>query len=427
MDWTSSAWIILTGALVAASSGLLGCFLVLRRLSLLGDAISHAVLPGIVIAFLLTKSTTSLPIFAGAIILGLITTFAVQALSERGVQGDAAMGVTFTSLFALGVVLISVFAAQKDLDLDCVLYGEIAYTPWDRLMIGGKPFTSVPEAVWINGGLLILNILILGLFYKEFKICAFDPEMATAVGINVTAMHYLLMSMVSVTTVGAFDSVGAILVVAMLIVPGATAYLLTDRLERMLLIAMAVGLLSSLLGYFMARSLDCSIAGAIATVCGLLFALAFLCSPAHGLVTRAVGRRQMRRRVADEDVLLWAGRRLEAEPAPEFTARELSQGQEWLLSEATAVTSRLARGGFLTARDDRYGLTDTGRARALDLLRRHRLYESYLDDLGYPGDHLHAAADRVEHHLSPALTTAMDAATRYPERDPQGKPIPPAE
>lgn len=286
-------WIILTGALVASACSLVGCFLVLRRLAMLGDAISHAILPGIVIAFLISSSRTSPTLFLGAVLLGLLTSFIVQALSQGGVYGDAAIGVTFTSLFAVGVVLVSLFAGHVDLDLDCVLYGEIAYTPFDTLSWAG--LSLGPRPVWVTGGLLLLNLAVVSLFYKEFKICAFDPQMAAAVGINVTAMHYLLMGLVSVTTVGAFESVGAILVVAMLIVPAATGYLLADRLEWMLALSVAVGIASALLGYLMARWLDCSIAGAMATVSGLLFLLAFLFAPRHGVISRRLAYERLRR------------------------------------------------------------------------------------------------------------------------------------
>jgi manganese/zinc/iron transport system permease protein len=421
MSWTDSAWIVITGALVAGSCGLLGCFLVLRRLSMLGDAISHAVLPGIVVAFMLTHSRASLPMFIGAAVVGVLTALIVQSLSRGGVQSDAAMGVTFTSLFALGVVLVSRYTGMVDLDQECVLYGDIVYTPYDTWTVAGL---TMPRAVWINGGLLLLNLAFIGALFKELKICAFDPEMAAAVGINVAAMHYLLMAMVSVTTVGAFESVGAILVVAMLIGPGATAYLLTDRLERMLGLAVGIGALSSLLGYLVSRWLNCSPAGAMAALGGVLFAAAFLFSPSHGVVTRMVAQRGLRKRVADEDVLLWAGRRLESAPNG-FAARELSQAQEWLPAETGLVLRRLVRAGFLAGGPDTYELSQPGKARALELLRRHRLYESYLGELGYPQDHLHDPADRVEHHLSPALTAAMDAEIDHPARDPQGKPIPP--
>lgn len=420
---TDALLIILTASLVAASCGLLGCFLVLRRLSMLGDAISHAILPGIVIAFLFTQRISSLPMFIGAVILGLLTSVIVQALSRGGVQGDAAMGVTFTALFAIGVVMVSSPALRNtDLDVECILYGDLLYTPLDRILVGD--YDLGPKALWVAGFLLLLNSLFLALFYKQFKICAFDPGMAAAVGINVAAMHYLLMGLVSITTVGAFESVGAILVVAMLIVPGATAYLLTDRLERMLLISLGVGALSALLGYLLASRLDASIAGAMATVAGLLFALALLFSPRHGIVSRRVAQTRLRRQVAEEDVLLWAIRRTETEAAPAFTVAELSRGVERLPADAAAAANRLARSGDLRAEGGRYTLSEAGRVHATDLLRRHRVYESYLGELGYPTDHLHEAADRVEHFLSPALTAAMEAAARHPERDPQGKTIP---
>lgn len=424
-DFGVSGWIILTGSLVAASCGFLGCFLVLRRLAMLGDALSHALLLGIVGAFLATSSRAAVPLFIGAVIVGLLTSFFVQSLSQGGVQGDAAIGVTFTSLFALGVVLVSMFAGSVDLDMECVLYGEIAYTPFDLLEVGGRSLG--PRPVWINGGLALLNLLVVGLLYKELKICAFDPAMAAAVGINVTLMHYLLMGLVSVTTVGAFESVGAILVVAMLIVPGATAYLLTDRLERMLGIAVGVGVLSSVAGYFIAQRLDCSIAGAMATVSGLLFMVAFLFSPNHGVVSRKVAQGRLRKRVAEEDLLLWAVRRRETVQAGSFSAKEISLGQGWLPSEAASVAGRLERLGMLARSGGGFILTPSGLARATEFLRRHRLYETHLSELGYPQDHLHAAADRVEHHLSAEVTEAIDAAVRHPERDPQGKPIPPPE
>lgn len=389
---------------------------------MLGDAISHAVLPGVVIAFVLSQSKGSFTMFIGAVIMGLLTTFLVQYLSERGIEGNAAIGVVFTSLFAVGVVLVSTYGEHIDLDLDCVLYGEIAYSPFDTLILGGN-FLG-PKPVWINGGLLLSNVVILGLLYKRFKICAFDPGMAAAVGINVSAMHYLLMGMVSVTTVGAFDSVGAILVVAMFIVPGATAYLLTDRLSHMLVIAFVVGVLSAFGGYQMARWLDCSIAGAMATVCGGYFLLAALVSPRHGVVTRAFARWNFGRRFVEEDLLLWAWRRKERMVKENFTIRELEGDRNWSFKKAAAIVGRLVRSGSLSIREETYRLTEKGLSYTRDLVRRHRLYESYLHEIGYPTDHIHGPADRVEHHLTPRVVDALAEATHDPGVDPQGRPIP---
>lgn len=285
-----SLWIILTGVLAAGACALVGCFLVLRRMAMLGDAISHAVLPGIAIAFLLSGSRAPLPMLLGAGALGVLTTFAIETLHRRGrLQQDASIGVTFTWLFALGVILITLYAGQVDLDQECVLYGEIAYVPLDQWVTGAGTVLG-PRAVWTLGTLFLLNLTFVVVGYKELKVTAFDPALATSLGISATLWHYLLMGMVSLTTVGAFESVGAILVVAMLVVPASTAYLLTERLSRMLVLAVLLGATSSVGGYLVASWMNGSIAGAIAVVAGAQFVLALLFSPTRGVLARRFGR-----------------------------------------------------------------------------------------------------------------------------------------
>jgi manganese/zinc/iron transport system permease protein len=286
-----AAWVMLTGSLVGISCGVIGCFLIIRKMAMLGDAISHSVLLGIVSAFLISNSFDSIAMLVGATIAGILTAFLVQLFHQSGVQSDAAIGVVFTSLFAFGVILVSVFAKKVHLDLEHVLYGEIAYVPWDTIVIWGAELG--PKAVWLIGGVLFFSLTVIGMIYKEIKICSFDSQLAVAVGIPVMFIHYVLMGLVSLTTVASFESVGAILVVAMLIVPGATAYLLTDRLSVMLGISALVGVLSSVLGYGLATLLDASIAGAMATVAGILFALAFLFSPTHGLLFKRLAQRSI--------------------------------------------------------------------------------------------------------------------------------------
>lgn len=279
-------YIIATATLFSIACGLLGCFLVLRRMAMVGDAISHAVLPGIVIAFLLSGSRDPFTMIIGAGILGLFTSFLIEFLHRRArLQTDAAIGVTFTSLFALGIILISLYAGQVDLDQECVLYGEIAYVPID-LWITGDGTIMGPRALYIAGFLLMVVGLFLLLGYPYLHVTTFDPDYAATIGISVGLWHYLLMGAVSMTTVSAFESVGAILVVALFVVPPATAYLLTDKLRRMLLLTMILSLITSVLGYYLAVAIDGSIAGAIVTVAGALFGLAFLFSPTHGLLRR---------------------------------------------------------------------------------------------------------------------------------------------
>ena len=283
--------IILTGALAAGACALVGCFLVLRRMAMLGDAISHAVLPGIALAFLLSSSREPLPMLIGAAALGMLTAVVTEWLHRQGrLQQDAAIGVTFTWLFAIGVILISAFAGQVDLDQECVLYGEIAYVPWDPWRTAAGVDLG-PRAVWILGGAFLLNAAWIALAWKELKVCSFDPELAASMGIPVALFHYALMAATSITTVTAFESVGAILVVAMLVGPAATAYLWTDRLSAMIAIALATGVASAAGGYALARALDGSIAGAMAVVIGLLFAVSVLFSPRHGVLSRWWRRR----------------------------------------------------------------------------------------------------------------------------------------
>ncbi|MGN8769575.1 metal ABC transporter permease [Paenibacillus barengoltzii] len=285
-------WIILTGTLVAATCGILGCFLVLRKMAMVGDAISHSVLPGIAIAFLVSSSRDSLLMLIGAAVLGLITVFFIQMLQQSGLQSDASIGIVFTALFAVGVILISRNASHIDLDLDCVLFGEIAYVQWDTWIWNG--YDMGPIAVWMLGGTLLIVLAAILLFYKQFKLCAFDPALAAAIGIPVALFHYLLMGLVSLSTVASFESVGAILVVGMLIIPASAAYLLTDRLSVMIGYSVLIGAISAAGGYYAAKWLDASIAGSMVTVAGGLFLLAFLFSPKHGLIAR-FGRKQRKR------------------------------------------------------------------------------------------------------------------------------------
>lgn len=268
-------WIILTGSLVAVTCGLLGCFLVLRRMSMVGDAISHAVLPGIVIAFLLSGSRETLPMLLGAGGTGLLATFLIEYFHRRaGLQTDAAIGVVFTFLFAIGIILITAFAGQVDIDQDCVLYGEIAYVPIDLWVTAGGTVMG-PRPVYILSAVLLLVAVFIRIGYKELKLTSFDPAFASALGISTALWHYLLMGAVSITTVSAFESVGAILVIAFLIGPPATAYLLTHDLKRMLAITAALGIFIAFAGYWMAYGLNASIAGCMAVVTGVCFVTVF--------------------------------------------------------------------------------------------------------------------------------------------------------
>ena len=279
-------WIILAGSLVATSCGLLGCYLILRKMAMVGDAISHAVLPGIVIAFLISGSRDSFTMLIGAGLIGVLTTFLIEFFHTKGkLQSDASIGVTFTWLFAIGVILVSLYTSKVDIDQDCVLYGEIAYVPLD-VWITGSGLNLGPKTIYVSASVLVIVILFITFGYKELLITTFDPALASALGISTALWHYLLMGAVSLTTVASFESVGAILVVALLVAPAGTAYLLTTNFKKMMVISAILGVVISILGYYLAVWVNGSIAGAMATVAGLLFGLAFLFSPSEGILIK---------------------------------------------------------------------------------------------------------------------------------------------
>ncbi len=268
-------YIILTAFCIALSCGTLGSFLILRKMAMVGDAISHSVLPGIVIAFLISGSRNNIPMLIGAAVVGVLTTVLIELLHKKArLQEDASIGVTFTWLFAIGVILISAFTGQVDLDQECVLYGEIAYVPLD-LIITESGISLGPRALWISGGMALLVLVFVRVGYKALVITTFNPDYAKALGISTLIWHFIFMGLVSLTTVISFESVGAILVVALLIAPPAAAYLLTGQLKKMLFYTSIISLLISVGGYALATWLNGSIAGAMATVAGILFAGAY--------------------------------------------------------------------------------------------------------------------------------------------------------
>jgi manganese/zinc/iron transport system permease protein len=265
--WTTQlgmyGWIILMGFLVTAVCGAVGNFLILRRMSLMGDALSHSVLPGLIVAFLLANSRSTLAMFLGAVSAAVLMTVLIEGITKLSrVKADAAMGVVFSTLFAIGVILISQYARQVDLDQDCVLNGEIAllqFTP--RFTLGGVTLGPVPVVRMALVGLLVAGGIVV--FYRPLLVSSFDPNLAASIGVNTRAVHYALMCAVSIVVVSAFESVGAILVIGMLILPGATASFLTHSLPMRLLLSVVHAALSAVLGVHAAIWLNCSIAGAI--------------------------------------------------------------------------------------------------------------------------------------------------------------------
>lgn len=278
--WTLGSWMwrgTLAGALAAIPCAMIGVFLYLRRLSLTADALTHVALPGIVAAFLLTGSIEPLPMLLGAVSMGLIASFSIESLARHpAVRSDSAVGIVFTAFFAAGVIALSVFVEDAHIDTQCVLFGDVLGVSDDTLWLLG-----------VTSPLIVAGVLVC---FRWLSIVSFDEGMARNLGIPVALVHYGLMTAASVTTVAAFEAVGAILAVAMIIVPAATAHLFADRLQTMLAVAVAHGVASAVFGMYCAIWFDVSAAGAIVCVGGMLYILAFLFAPRHGLVSRAMKR-----------------------------------------------------------------------------------------------------------------------------------------
>ena len=301
-------WRALMGFLVITACGLVGNYLILRRMALIGDAISHSVLAGIAIAFLLTHSLGTLPMMLGALAAGLVTVGLIEFIHRKSrVKQDAAIGIAFTSLFAVGVILIHTQMKGTHFDADCVLYGDLmavgqslASVELSPLLAGKLRATGLTGETVLQGNELFLApsqvlrmavvtlvvIVLARLFYKELLVTSFDSALAVSLGINATAIHLGLMSILSIVVVSSFDAVGAILVIAMLILPGATAHLLTQRLPVILWLTAAYALLSSVLGVHLARWIDCNIAAAMVVAGAALFVLAWIFSPIDGPITK---------------------------------------------------------------------------------------------------------------------------------------------
>ena len=418
-------WIIAIGALCGIACAPLGCFLVLRKMSMMGDAISHAVLPGLAVAFLVSGSRASWPMFVGAAVVGILTAVFTEWIRAKGkVDEGASMGVVFTALFALGLVLIVQAADAVDIDPGCVLYGQMEFTPLAPPVQVG-PFEVPPVAVTL-GSVALVNLLFTGLFFKELKLSSFDPGLSDTLGISSTLMHYALMTLVAVTAVASFEAVGNILVVAVLIVPAATAYLLTDRLGPMILWSLMVAVLGSALGHLGAVAVPAafglgsvSSAGAMAVALGVLLAAAVVLAPRHGVVGRALAAQSVAHRVDREDLLARLYRREEGVAAGPTAATPFGE-------DPRRVLKRLVRGGLAQAPvGGPAELTEAGRAEAEEVVGRHRLWETYLDrHTAVAPDHLHASAERLEHADSAGLADALRAESGDPAVDPMGKRIP---
>ncbi len=358
----------LIASVVAMACALPGVFLVLRKMAMMSDAISHSILFGIVVMFFITKDISSPLLLLGAAATGLITVGMVELTHRtRLLKEDASIGIVFPFLFSIGVILISRYAGNVHIDTDSVLLGELAFAPFDRMVFMGVDIG--PKSLVVMLGILLLNILYILLFYKELKLTIFDPGLAKALGFSPALIHYSLMGLVSVTAVGAFDAVGSILVVALMIGPPATAYLITDKLGRMLLLSAVFGILNAIGGYWLARLFDVSIAGSMATMVGFLFGLVFLFSPQNGMVAQWIRKQRQALQFAARILLVHLSHH-EGTPdsAEENRYPNLDRHLHWEKDRIRKIVEYAVEQDLIQIEDDMLLLTESGREQAAKAL-----------------------------------------------------------
>ncbi len=361
--------IMLIAAVSAVACALPGVFLVLRRMALMSDAISHVVLLGIIVAFFFTGDLSSPWLLVGATATGVLTVFLVEMVTAtRLVKEDAAIGLVFPALFSIAVIMVSRYAGNVHIDTDAVLMGELAFAPFDRVVVGGYDIGSRSLVKMVI--ILALNASLLLVFYKELKIATFDPLLAVSLGFPVAALHYGLMTLVSVTAVGAFDAVGSVLVVGLMVGPAATAYLLTDRLSRMIMWSAGIGVVAAVGGYWLAYLMDASIAGCITTMLGIIFGAAHIGAPDRGII--AMARRRARQRVEFAQRMLVIhlfNHEDSPEAATENRVDHLGEHLRWRAGHIERIVDSARRRKLIREQNGSLTLTDEGRTVAKESLQ----------------------------------------------------------
>ncbi|MCF8248040.1 MAG: metal ABC transporter permease [Saprospiraceae bacterium] len=400
---------LIASALVGITCGILGCFIVLRNMALIGDALSHAILPGVVVAFMIGLGGNTIGRFAGAVIAGLLTAIIITWI-QRNVKtkNDAAIGIVFTAMFSLGVIGISYISRQPGVHLDL------------KDFLFGQVLGVTNEDLWLTFGVTGYVLVSVVVFYRYLFITTFQPVIAQTMGISVSTMHYFLMLLLSFAVVAALSTVGVILVVAMLVTPASTALLLTNRLHYALVIAAFFGFLSAAAGLFFAILFETTPGPAMAVTATVFYLVAAFFSPKKGLVFRFFQKRRLQSRIRLEDVLKLAYRQ---QQQGQLTLDGLLQG---LGFSKTALQTQLQilRSKNLLEKNS-LALTEEGREEGRRLVRAHRLWETYLaSEMGLSAEQIHEDADKYEHLLTDEILDEVDKTLGYPTTDPHGSPIP---
>ena len=396
--------------MVGVMCGVLGCFIVLRNMSLFGDALAHAILPGVVFAFVLV-GYSAIGFFFGAVIAGLLTAAGITWIQQNiRTKNDAAIGIVFTAMFSIGVMGISWISRSEGVHLDL------------KDFLFGNVLGVSDQDLWLTGVVMLFVLVSIVVFYRYLFASTFQPIVAETMGINVRLIHYFLMLLLSFAVVASLQTVGVILVVAMLITPASTALLLSKKLPIVLALAALIGLLSAVLGLLLSIVFETTPGPAMTVTATVIYLLAAIFAPERGLLFRAIRRRRLRLRVLREDILKQLYRQEQKGTPTLSTLRErLDVGGGDLRTQL-----RLLRNAHLVGGSKRQPhLTDTGKLAANRLIRAHRLWETYLvNELGMTAEQIHDEAEKYEHLLTEDILDEVDRQLGFPSEDPHGSPIP---
>lgn len=399
---------LIASVMVGVSCGLIGTYIMLRRLSLIGDALAHAVLPGVVIGFMIAGKG-ALSLFIGALTAGILTSILISYVERNSkIKEDTSIGIIFTGAFALGILLVSQLK-QVHIDLSSYLFGDVLGVSDSDLIL-----SSIITFV------IIVSVI---LFYRQLLVTSFDPTMAHIIGISTAVVHYFLMTLLSMSIVAGLQSVGVILIIAMLITPPATAFLITDKLKKLLLLSCLFGVLSSVVGLYLSYHMNFASGASIVLVSVFFFSMAFLFSPKEGIVIKSFRRRKNSMINLSEDIIKQLNSRKFSgyDELVDSLAEILGNSK----SKIKSALNHIKRAELVEANEGTYTLTEKGKKVAERLIRSHRLWETYITEKKIAKiDDIHQDAEKYEHILSDELLEEIDEELGHPQKDPHGSPIP---
>ncbi|WP_319548218.1 iron chelate uptake ABC transporter family permease subunit [Desulfogranum marinum] len=402
---------LIGGSIVAVVAGVVGCLVVLKRMAFLGDALSHAMIAGVAGGYLVMKLLFGAEAHAPGMLLGsLIAAIATVALISfvsriSRVKEDTAIGIMYTGIFALGVVAVSIFRHYIHIDLMHFIMGDV--------------LGVADSDLWVSAFVAAFVLTLLILFFRHFQLATFDPVMAASIGLPVLLIDYVLTTCVSLVVVSAVSMVGVILVVGLLITPAATAYLLSDRLDRMMWLAALFGVTSVVGGLYLCVWLDSAGGGAIMLFCTLQFLVVLAVAPKYGLLARWRRMRNLVPQQVIEDILTTILRHGKTTPM-EVIRQYVESGGKGIKK----ALLRMIQDGLITSTAGGYDLTADGEKEANKVLRAHRLWEAYLDTIGTPEEQLHPTAHHLEHISDTNTVDYLDEKLGHLDHDPHGQPIP---